>query len=63
MDSDKLLIEKAKRRIKRQILTGIRQHRVTEISEKLFTYRVKTEQDLLKFRVDSLKRVRLIMNK
>lgn len=63
MDSDKELIEKAKRRIKRQILTGVKQHRVNKVSDNRFTYRVKTGQELLRFGVDSLNRVRLILKK
>lgn len=62
MDSNDPIVVKAKRRIKRQILTGVRQHRVTEISEKLYAYRVKTGL-FIQFSVDSLKRVRLIMPK
>jgi hypothetical protein len=63
VESNDPIVVKAKRRIKRQILTEIRQHRVTKISDKLYAYRVKTGEDLLKFRVDSLNRVRLLINK
>lgn len=60
MDSfDEELVAKAKRRIKRQILTGKRQHRVTEISEKIFQYRVN-RTTFLRFRADSLNRLRLL---
>lgn len=63
MDSDKELIEKARRRIKRQIQTGIKQHRVVQVSDRRFTYRVRTGQELLRFGVDSLNRVRLLVKK
>lgn len=62
MDFDQQLIEKAKRRVKRQIRTGKKQHRVYKITDKLYAYRVKTGQPFLQFRVDSLQRVRFLVD-
>jgi hypothetical protein len=58
MISDEILA-KAKCRIKRQILTGEKQHRVSEIKVGLFSYDVKHHSELLMFRVDKIGRLYL----
>lgn len=45
------LISKAKRRIKRFIATGMKEHRVTSSSKNVFNYRVKAGE-YLHFRAD-----------
>ena len=52
--------KKARRRIKRQLKTGVRQHRVVQIDETTFRYDVKHGVETMRFKLGKLNRLRKV---
>lgn len=60
MLSDKEVVEKAKRRIKRFNKTGEKQARVRKIDDRTFEYKIKHHVRSIFFKKDILGRLRLV---